>query len=66
MRTITLILLLLVTGCEGFVSRIPCESGRAVADASAFLFCKEIDDETTIGGAERAEEDVPENVGEDS
>ncbi len=55
----------LMTGCQGFAGKLPCESGRIITDAAAFLFCveKETDDETTeIGRKARAEEDFSTDV----
>jgi len=52
MRIMRLVVIIWITiclvalGCQGFAGRIPCESGRVITDAAAFLFCieKETDD----------------------
>ncbi len=68
MRIMMLVVIVTITGlmggCQGFAGRIPCESGRIITDAAAFLFCinKEIDDEKTISESKRAEAYVSTDV----
>ncbi len=60
MRMIIISVCFLLAGCEGFLAQVPCETGRAAAQAAAFLFCQteDVDDETKVYESEKLQTEL--------